>query len=216
MLNIVQINTQQLTTMVLVHTGGCSLTSTVDSNEVRMTGENSYLNLGQVEGGEFTTLANHWRVLYSPAGPGHALFLKSELTNDEVAVYSDNPALAQWLQGEIEVFINPPFTDTSIPVTEAEFDRIGDVRSYITERVTGTHADISLTWWDILEPMAIDSPPGTDGSSHGVYTIIIPARKAQLVLNGKFASGKPLREDQDGREATSTGLAWSETWVRPR
>ena len=202
--------------MVRVHTRRCSLASTVDPNEVRVTGENSFINLGQEEGGEFTTLASHWRVLYSPAGPGHALFLQSELTNNEVAAYTDNPALAQWLQGEIEVIINPPLSDTSVPVTEAEFDRVGDVRSYITETITGRDVDISLTWWDIMEPIAIDAPPGTDGRSHGVYTIIIPARKAQLVLNGELASGKPLREDQDGREATSTCLAWSETWVRPR
>ena len=157
-----------------VHKRRCSLASTVDPNEVRVTGENSYLNLGQEEGGEFTTQASHWRVLYSPAGPGHALFLRSELTNNEVAAYSDNPALAQWLQGEIEVIINPPFSDTSIPVTEAEFDRVGDVRSYITESITGRDVDISLTWWDIMDPIAFNSPPGTDGSSHGFYTIIIP------------------------------------------
>ena len=192
------------------------MASTVDPNEVRVTGENSFMNLGQEEGGDFTTLASHWRVLYSPAGPGHALFLKSEITNNEVVAYADNPALAQWLQGEIEPIINPPFTDTTVPVIEAEFERIGDVRSYMTEAITSRDVDISLTWWDILEPVAIASPPGTDSQTHGVYTVMFPARKAQLRLDGEMASGRPLREDRDGREGSSACLAWSETWVRPR
>ena len=45
------------------------MTSTVDPNEVRVTGENSFVRLAQEEGGEFTTRASHWRVLYCPAGP---------------------------------------------------------------------------------------------------------------------------------------------------
>ena len=73
------------------------MVNTVDSNEVRVTGENSFIRLAQEEGAEFTTRASHWRVLYSPAGPGHALFLTSELTDNEVAIYSDNIALARWL-----------------------------------------------------------------------------------------------------------------------
>ena len=192
------------------------MVSTVDPNEVRVTGENSFLRLGQQEGGELTTRASHWRVLYSPAGPGHALYLQSELTNDVITAYSDNVALARWLQEEIEAMLHPPFADTSIPVIEASFERLGDVRSYVTERVTARDSDLSLTWYDIMEPMAINASPGTGGRSLGVYTIIIPARRAQLVLNGRFASGRPLRADRDGREATTACLAWSETWVRPR
>ena len=190
--------------------------SPVDSNEVRVTGENSFIRLGQQEGGDFTTRSSHWRVLYSPGGPGHALFLQSELTDNQVVAYSDNIAMARWLQEEIESMLYKPFADTSVPVVEATFERLGDVRSYSTERVTARDVDISMTWYEIMEPLAIHYLPGTMGRTHGVYTIIIPSRKAQLVLNGRLASGKPLRADRDGHEATSACLAWSETWVRPR
>ena len=192
------------------------MASTVDSNEVRVTGENSFIRLGQEEGGDFTTTASHWRVLYSPGGAGHALFLRSELTNDEIVAYSDNIALARWLQEEIEAMINPPFADTKIPVVDAVFERLGDVRSFCTERITARDVDLSLTWYDIMEPMAIHAPPGTGGRTHGVYTIIIPAKRAQLVLNGRFSSGRPLRAEREGRESTTACLAWSESWVRPR
>ena len=192
------------------------MASTVDPNEIRVTGENSFIRLGEQEGGELTTRASHWRVLYSPAGPGHALFMESELTDNQTAVYSDNIALARWLQEEIESMLHPPFADTSIQVVEAAFERDGDVRSFMTERVMSDDVDLALTWYNLLEPIAVHAPPGTGGRSHGVYTILFPAKSAQVVLNGRFASGKPLPTDREGREATTACLAWSETWVRPR
>ena len=105
------------------------MTSTVDANEVRVTGENSFVRLAAGEGGEFTTRASHWRVLYSPAGAGHALFLQSELTDGKVVAYTDNVAVARWLQGEIEPMLHAPFADTECPVVEASFSRSGDIRS---------------------------------------------------------------------------------------
>ena len=51
-----------------------------DPNEILLTGENSYLKLGHDEGGPISTNASHWRVLLSPAGPGHVLFMEGEYT----------------------------------------------------------------------------------------------------------------------------------------
>ena len=50
-----------------------------DPAEVRLTGENSFIRLPQ--GNDQTTRPSHWRVLLSPVGPGHVLFLKSELVD---------------------------------------------------------------------------------------------------------------------------------------
>ena len=189
--------------------------NTIDPNEVRVTGENSFIRLGQEDGGEFTTRASHWRVHYSPAGPGHALFLQSDLTNGQVAAYSDNIALARWLQEEIEAMLYPQFADTSIAVAEATFERYGDVRSYITERAQLRDGELLLTWYSFIEPFLIHVPPGTGGRSHGLYSVMFPAKKAQVTLNGRLAAGTPLRADRNGREATSACLAWAETWVKP-
>ena len=60
----------------------------VDSNEVRVTGENSFMRLAQQEIGEFTTRASHWSVFYSPAGTGHALFLQIEITDSAITPYA--------------------------------------------------------------------------------------------------------------------------------
>ena len=72
-----------------------------DPAEIRLTGENSFIRLAQEEGGAETTRTSHWRILYSPAGTGHVLLLKSDLIDDEVRIYSDNIAMTRWLQCEI-------------------------------------------------------------------------------------------------------------------
>ena len=106
------------------------MVSPVDPNEIRLTGENSFIRMGLEQDGPFTTRASHWRVLLSPAGPGHVLYLESELTDTQVRIYSDNIQLARWLQGEIQGTIYAAFGDESVPVTEATFSRYGDMRSF--------------------------------------------------------------------------------------
>ena len=106
-----------------------------DPNQVRLTGENSFIRLAQQEGGPQTTRVSHWRVHYSPGGGGHVLYIKSELMDNDVRIYSDNIALARWLQGEIESMLFPEFADQSIPVINAVFDQSGDSHTFWTESV---------------------------------------------------------------------------------
>ena len=193
------------------------MVSPVDHNEIRMTGENSFMRLSDSDGGPLTTRASHWRALYSPAGPGHVLFLESELTDNEVRIYSDNIALARWLQEEIESTIYAGFADTSVPVAPATFERSGDVRSFSTESVLCDQDDISMTWYDFGEPFIVRTAPGsTPGRAHGVYSVMIPARRVQFLLNGEMALGQPFPHDRDGSIASTASLAWSESWVLPR
>ncbi len=194
------------------------MASPVDPNEVRLTGENSFIRLSQTDGDPVTTQASHWRVLFSPGGPGHVLFLQSELTDNQVRIYSDNMALTRWLQEEIEPSINPAFANASLPVAEATFSRHGNVRSFFTEKAVSRDTEIALTWYDFAEPFLIRLEPGGlgEGRPHGVYSVLTPAGKVQLVVNGRVAQGQPFPMDIGGHKGSSCSLAWSETWVRPR
>ena len=71
------------------------MTPPVDPNDVLMTGENSFIRLSQDGGKTQSDRFSHWRVLWCPAGPGHALFAQSELTAGQARIYSDNPAVAR-------------------------------------------------------------------------------------------------------------------------
>ena len=186
-----------------------------DPNQIRLTGENSFIRLAQEEGGPHTTRVSHWRVLYSPAGPGHVLYIKSDLTDDEVRIYADNIALARWLQGEIESMLFPDFADQSIPVMEAEFTKSGDGRSFWTETIENDDEKISLTWHDFVEPFMLVNPAGAGGRAHGVYSCFIPAMEAQITINGDVAEGSVVKEMRGDKQSSTACLAWSETWVRP-
>src|SRR5579875_3240003 len=108
---------------------------TADPNHVILTGENPFIRLSERDDGELTTNASFWRIVLCPAGPGHVLYLKSELTDGAWRIYSDNIAMARWLQSTVQGMLNPELADTSIPVQEAAFSRSGDPRSFWTERL---------------------------------------------------------------------------------
>ena len=193
------------------------MVSPTGPTEVRMTGENSFIRLQDEEGGRQTTRSSHWRVLHSPGGQGHVLFLKSDVTNDSVRVYSDNIAVARWLQEEIESFLFPEFANQDLPVIDAIFSKSGDGMTFWTETVESEEETIALTWYDFVEPFMLQIAANTiPGRPLGVFSCFIPARRAQLTLNGLVAEGRPFPEQRGENVSSTAVLAWSETWVRPK
>jgi hypothetical protein len=184
-----------------------------DPNQVQLTGENQYMRLHTEANGPMTTRASHWRVLLSPAGPGHVLFLRSDVTDDEIRIYTDNIALARWLQQEI--LSSGEFSDQTLPVIDAVFSRSGDTRAFWTEIVEAPEESISLTWYDFIEPFVISVPVGSVPERPlGWNSVFVPARRVQLTLNGQVATGQPFPEPRGDRMSSTAGLALSETWLR--
>ena len=187
----------------------------VDPGEVVMTGENSFIRLSGDAGKTLVDRVSHWRVLWSPAGQGHALFIESALTGKGPRVYSDNIGMTRFLQRTIEVLLHKPFADESLPVVDAEFARAGDCLSTVEERIVSDDGEIIMSWWDLMAPFVLTVPPGAMDRPIGVYSTFVPARGAQLAVNGEAATGKVFLQDRFGKPASSCVLAWSETWTRP-
>jgi hypothetical protein len=188
-----------------------------DPNHVVLTGENPFIRLSETDGGPITTNASFWRIILSPAGPGHVLYLKSELTSDRLRIYSDNIAMARWLQSTVQGMLNAETADLSIPVIDAEFDRAGDVRDFWTESLVTHDEEIELTWYDVGEPLLIHTQPNaTPGRPYGVCTILIPALGARLTRNGVQAAGRPFATQREGRPFSTCALAFSESWTEAR
>ena len=190
--------------------------STIDPNRLLLTGENPYIRLSATDDGPVTSDASFWRILFSPGGPGHVLFLQSELTGNEPRIYTDNIQMTRWLQGEIQGRINATFGNQELPATEASFRSSGDLRSFWTEWVNAHGEDIALTWYDLGEPfMSHSFPGGNPERPHGVSTVLIPANGARITRNGQQASGRPFPRQRDARVHSTCALAFSETWTLP-
>lgn len=191
--------------------------STADPNRVILTGENPFIRLSEKDGDPNSTDASFWRIVFSPAGPGHVLYLKSELTDNRWRIYSDNIAMARWLQGTVQGMLNAETADTSIPVTDAEFTKSGDPQYFWSEHVFAGEEEISLTWHDFGEPLLIHSQPNElPDRPYGVCTILIPAMATRLSLNGTQAVGRPWPREREGRPFSTCALAFSESWTEAR
>ena len=192
------------------------MASPVDPNDVLMTGENSFIRFSADGGKTQTDRASHWRVLWCPAGAGHALFLQGTLTGGAVRIWSDNAPVARWLQKEIESLLYPAFADAATPVMQAVFKRSGGIDTRAAELVTAKDAEVLLSWEDFIEPFVLTMRPGSANRPIGVFSTFFPARAARIALNGRVAAGTPWLEKRGERDSTSACLAWSETWVKPR
>ena len=188
----------------------------VDPHDVVMTGENSFIRLSSDGGKTIDERVSHWRVLWSPAGQGHALFIESSLTGKGPRVYADNPGVARYLQRSIETLLWKDFADESLPVIHAGFTRGGDALSTVQERIVSRDEEIVLSWWDLMKPFILTMPPGAMNRPLGVYSTFIPARSAQLSVNGRAAASSVFPMERFGKPASSCCLAWSESWTRPR
>jgi hypothetical protein len=189
---------------------------TADPNKLILTGENPFLRLSERDGDELTTNASFWRIIFCPAGPGHVLYLKSELTDGRWRIYADNIAMARWLQTTVQGMLNPELADTDIPVLEASFDRSGDPRYFWTERAVSHDDEVALTWYDIGEPLLIHTQPNSDGRKYGVCTVLVPALGARLSVNGRLAAGRAWPREREGRPFSTSALAFSESWTEAR
>ena len=190
----------------------------LDPHHLILTGENPFIRINASDAGEtFSTNASYWRIITCPAGPGHVLYMKSELTGDRWRIYSDNIAMARWLQETVQGMLNPELKDQSIPVSDADFYKEGDPRYFWTEHVSAHDEEIALTWYRIGEPLLIHTEPNAvPGRPYGVCTVLIPALGARLTHNGRQAAGQAWPRQREGRPFSTSALAFSESWTEAR
>jgi hypothetical protein len=188
----------------------------VDPHDVVMTGENSFVRLSNDGGKAIADRVSHWRVLWSPAGQGHALFIETPLLGKGPRIYADNAGVARYLQRTIEILLYKEFADASLPIADAEFQRTGNSLSTVEERIVSKDEEMILSWWDLMAPFVLTMPPGAMNRPLGVYSTFIPARSAQLSVNGVAATAKVFPQERFGKPSSSCCLAWSESWTRPK
>ena len=183
--------------------------------DVIWSGENPFVKLRTDPSGDDLTRLSFFRVVWSPAGEGHALFMVSDLEGagrKEIdTIFTDRPELGAWLQEEI---MNSPFwAERRMPVVEAGFSFLGDSRQFRTEVVESADQKVELTWRDLDKPVAFCIEAEKDPDFH-LLSLIIPAKGVDVVVNGRKAPGEPFPNNRAGRTVSSCCLSFSETWIR--
>lgn len=189
--------------------------SIVSPHALQFTGENPFLRLKRSPDGPDTTLAAFWRARHSPAGPGHALFLRSDATDGKILILSDNEGLLRWVQG-IEAMLRPEFGDRSLPFLPADFAQEGDTLSVWREVATAGAAKVELAWSGFGAGFLISLEPGNDlVGDWGVSSFMLPAGAASLRVGGRPADGRAFSEEMAGAPSSTAALAFAENWYRP-
>ena len=197
----------------------------INSGTVLWCGDTSAICLGEGTGSDFVVKAMSLRVALSPFGRGAGLIVVAEspgqtnsLCPPRIAV-TDNQCLMNWMLDSQASSLSGVFGDQvlgslkwqSLLSTTSRFELHEgfEVQSY-----RGTQHEIELSWQDMLPPVHLDLvPSGAGACGHGVFAMLIEARKASVSINGTVLSGTPHRQRTFGGVFSSAYLTKSESWL---
>ena len=187
-------------------------------------GENPIILLKDSPETKETTAAGFFRVDYSPAGSGHAVFIISEDLkvngNKLFHCITDNTEIGAWIRDnticQLPEFLN--FDLSNIPIISGRFSSMGNTNNEWTELISSELGELRLTWSNLQPPFHLTVPVGAaETIKHEINTCLYPAKKAEVVLNGIKAKGNAqpdkIPAGSGGDVAHSTAfLALSEVW----
>ncbi|MCV2866373.1 hypothetical protein [Defluviimonas sp. WL0075] len=202
------------------------LTDPITPGVVDWTGENPGILLKDTDG-NFSAMALFFRVAWSPVGQGQVLLLYGTPGAAEGTVgapnvmLADNMPLAAFLKenfiGKLPAFRSVPAFD-ALPVKLAQTVRsTGDPMGHrYTETVSGEGLTVELVWEDLGPPRALELMPNQVGTGqHTMFTLLVPANDAKIIVNGHLLPGAVGERIQAGFKTTTAFLYFSETWVLP-
>ena len=202
------------------------LNQPVTPGTVDWTGENPGILLKD-QAGDFSAMALFFRVAWSPVGQGQVLLLYGNpgqargATERPNVLLADNMELASFLKesfiGKLAAFRNAPAFE-GLPIKQAQAVRSsGDPMSHrYSETVVGEGLAIEMIWEDLQAPRALELSPDQVGTGeHTMFTLLVPAGNARIIVNGIELPGEVGERVQAGFKTTTAFLYFSETWVIP-
>lgn len=202
------------------------LSEPITPGTVDWTGENPGIVLKD-EAGNASAMALFFRVAWSPVGQGHVLLLygtPAAATGTRAApnvMLADNMPLARFLKenfiGKLAAFrAAPAFDGLEVKLAQA-VRSTGDPSGHrYTETISGDGLTVELVWEGLEAPRALELTPDQVGTgAHTMFTLLVPAREAHIIVNGYSLPGKVGTRVQAGVETTTAFLYFSETWVIP-
>jgi len=194
--------------------------SDVKDGKVAVIGENPGIRLVAKEGAPPSTSVSFWRVFQSPAGEGHVCFVTTDIagdgpTPDDIRLaFTDNEKLAEYVAVQLMTAFDKAYGEKPFPVRRARFERKGGTTTAWTESLTADGYRIDLVWRDLLEPFAIESKAGVPHNPYTILSTFVPAKTAEVVINGTRAAGQATPRMRGTRQSSSAFLAFAETWLK--
>src|ERR1051326_7960678 len=193
--------------------------------KVYVTGENPVIRLLDKEDGQILTNASYWRIVWSPAGPGHVAYVTTgdgKASGDLRMAFTDNRKLYDFLTREIMSVLDKTIPQRPFTVVEAKFDDQGqgtfsDSGDTMKERkvsLKSTQYKVDLVWRDFYSPFQLDTPVGGAQNPFGVTSLFIPAKSADVMINGKKMAGNVYPQKRGPAQSSSAFLAFSESWIK--
>jgi hypothetical protein len=193
--------------------------------KVYVTGENPGIRLLDKEGGQILTAVSYWRIIWSPGGPGHVCYVTTgdgKSPGDLRIAFTDNRKLYEFLTQEIMMVLDRSIPQRPFTVQQAKFDDPGqgsfnDSGDTMKDRKVSVKSDrykVDLVWRDFYSPFQLDTPVGGTPNPFGVTSLFIPAKSADVIINGKKASGNVYPQKRGPAQSSSAFLAFSESWIK--
>ncbi|MBI1386589.1 MAG: hypothetical protein GC150_16905 [Rhizobiales bacterium] len=202
------------------------LSEPITPGTVDWTGENPGILLKDDSDG-FAAMALFFRVAWSPVGQGHALLLYASPAAAEApadapnVLLADNLALAEFLRdgfiARLAAFRQAPaFGGLRLLEARAAAPEGDPMGGRYAETMTTGELAVQLVWEDLEAPMALELSPDQVGTrAHTMFTLLVPARRAAILVNGRPLPGHVGKRVQAGMETTTAFLYFSETWIIP-
>jgi hypothetical protein len=193
--------------------------------KVYVTGENPGIRLLDKENGTVLTAVSYWRIIWSPVGPGHICYVTTgdgKAPGDLRIAFVDNRKLNEFLTQQIMSILDSAASERPFSIVQAKFDDPGqgtfsDSGETMKERKVTFKSDkysVALVWRDFYEPFQLDTPVAGGRNPFGVTSLFIPAKSADVIINGKKAAGNVFPQKRGPAQSSSAFLAFSESWVK--
>lgn len=189
----------------------------VKLGKVFVSGENPVIRLLDRPDGTAQVVASFWRIVWSPVGPGHVCFVTTGdgSSRDHLRIaLVDNRKLFDYLTNEVLGVFDASYRDRPFQVVQATFGSSGDALNEWKETCTAERYKIELVWRDFYPPFQLDTPTGGARNPFGVTSFFVPARAADVRVNGVKLPGNVYPQMRGPAQSSSAFLAFSETWVK--
>ena len=192
----------------------------VKNGRVAISGENPVINLSMTGAAPNSTSVSFWRVVYSPVGMGHVCYITADLTGDGPSkddirmAFTDNQDLFGYIDTAIMPMLTGAYRKDPVHSWPATFARSGDTRTAWKETITAEKFTVELVWKDFIQPFLLDTPMGGTSNPYGITSMFLPARAADVIINGTRVAGQPYPRMRGTTPSSSAFLAFSETWVQ--